>query len=163
MVRFSQKNLGLKLSGLLLIIGLTGFYYLTKQPPTPQNIIDQYQTAVINLANDNLTAELATSTNQQIIGLSGRPKLPTNQVMLFVYPRADYYGLWMKEMNFPIDVIWLNKQQQIIDQRENLEPETWPEIFRPRLPASLVLELPAGSIQKYQTTIGQKLKIKFEK
>jgi uncharacterized membrane protein (UPF0127 family) len=51
--------------------------------------------------------ELATTVIQQAKGLSGRTGLGENDGMLFLFNRPAIQSFWMKDMNFPIDIIWI--------------------------------------------------------
>ena len=62
----------------------------------------------------------------------------------------------MKEMNFPLDIIWLDSEQKIIDIRSNLQPDSYPKTFSPNQPAQYVLEVPAGFAQNHNLNLGQK-------
>ena len=35
--------------------------------------------------------------------------------MLFIFSQPDFYPFWMKDMKFPIDIIWLDENLQIIN------------------------------------------------
>lgn len=79
-------------------------------------------------------------------GLSGRKGLAPDEGMLFIFDAADTYGFWMKEMLFPIDILWLNGSR-IVDISTDLPPSVPGDrlpVFYPRVPADRVLEVPAG-------------------
>jgi hypothetical protein len=42
--------------------------------------------------------------------------------MLFIYPDAGQYRIWMYRMHFPFDLVWLNHRQQIIDITQGVPP-----------------------------------------
>src|SRR3989344_1681259 len=90
-------------------------------------------------------------------GLSGRRSLEENQGMLFVFNTADYYNFWMKDMYFPIDIIWLNDDWRVIDLTENISPKNFPVTYQPRAPARYVLEVNAGFIVAHRMTIGTRV------
>ena len=60
----------------------------------------------------------------------------------------------MKEMNFPIDIIWLDENLKIVAIKENAMTESYPEVFTPSTPARYVLEVPAGFVQKNKISVG---------
>jgi len=60
---------------------------------------------------------------------------------------------------FPIDVLWVNSQGQVVDLRTNIKPFT--PLAAPKKPAKFVIELPAGMIERTQTE--QEDKITFIK
>ena len=92
-------------------------------------------------------------------GLSYHKPLVENEGMLFVFPKSDYYRFWMKDMLFPIDIIWLDENMRIVDVWENAAPESYPKLSTPRASSQFVLEVPAGFYLKHNLKIGDKLKI----
>lgn len=101
------------------------------------------------------TFEVGVAANavSRMRGLSGRPSLGENEGLLFIFPTSGNYGFWMKEMNFPIDIVWINGGK-VIGFSENLRPEpnktvfTLP-IYYPPGEADEVLEINAGAVSKY--------------
>jgi uncharacterized membrane protein (UPF0127 family) len=92
------------------------------------------------------TVDVADTDTERKQGLSGRRFLGEREGMLFIFDKNDQHGIWMKDMNFPIDVLWISENFRIIDIERNLEPSSYPEVERSSRPARYVLELPAGSI-----------------
>ena len=90
-------------------------------------------------------------------GLSGRTSLPTDQCMLFVFKAPAPYGFWMKDMHFPLDIIWLNVGKEVVYTKENLQPSTYPAIFKPTSPSLYTLECNAGFAAQNQLLEGQML------
>jgi uncharacterized membrane protein (UPF0127 family) len=68
--------------------------------------------------------------------------------MLFVFDRPDTYSFWMKDMNFPIDIIWLSSDMKVVYTKKNARPELYPEIYIPKEKAKYVLEVVAGFSDK---------------
>jgi uncharacterized membrane protein (UPF0127 family) len=90
-------------------------------------------------------------------GLSGRRSLNENTGMLFVFDKKDTYGFWMKNMKFPIDIIYLDGNK-VVDIKKNV-PEPKSEnadlpIYTPDQPANHVLEVNAGVADKLKITEG---------
>lgn len=103
--------------------------------------------------------ELVNTAGSRTQGLSGRQKIGTDG-MLFVFFESGYHGIWMKEMEFDLDLIWLDESGKIIDLDLLLPaPKTANlndlPVYQPSLPASMVLEVPAGFVQKHQIQVGQ--------
>ncbi len=82
-------------------------------------------------------------------GLSGVDRLPPNGGLLMKFPHDDTWGIWMKDMKVPIDIIWLNQHKRVVYIVKNASPELSTTMtFNPKEPARYVLELPAGSVDK---------------
>ncbi|OGN02525.1 MAG: hypothetical protein A2655_02265 [Candidatus Yanofskybacteria bacterium RIFCSPHIGHO2_01_FULL_43_42] len=97
---------------------------------------------------------LARTSEEQMRGLSGRTVLPENQGMLFLYDEPGFYSFWMKDMQFPIDIIWIDENYIIIDITKDVLPGSFPQIFQSQKPAQYVLEVNAGFVEKNSVEIG---------
>lgn len=98
---------------------------------------------------------LAVTREQRAKGLSGREYLADDEGLLFVFQNPGRHGFWMKDMNFAIDIIWVDEEKKVVDIRENANPESYPaETFYPSYPALYVLEINAGLVEKYGIKVG---------
>jgi uncharacterized protein len=106
---------------------------------------------------------LAKNDKEKQIGLSSRKSLPENQGMLFKFSKADYYSFWMKDMKFPIDIIFI-KNGKIIAIYNKIQPPTVSNkslaVYQPQEPADTVLEINAGLSEKYG--FKKDMEIKYE-
>lgn len=67
-------------------------------------------------------AEIADTPENRTLGLSNRDSLDENKAMLFAFEIEGIYGFWMKDMNFPLDIIWIDKNLEIVGIEKNLQP-----------------------------------------
>jgi uncharacterized protein len=74
--------------------------------------------------------------------------------MLFIYEESDMHSIWMKDMRFPIDIIWMDENFRVIHFEKNIEPVTFPKIFRPNSPARYVLETDIGFVDENKIGVG---------
>ncbi len=95
-----------------------------------------------------ITVEIAGTTAERVRGLSGRRDLAPGRGLLFIFPASATYGFWMKEMNFPIDIVWISEDLRIVHIAADVSPDTYPKVFRPASPARYVLEMPAMSMRE---------------
>lgn len=102
----------------------------------------------VKIAGQNIKVILAETTLEQNRGLSGREKLNENEGMLFVFNHEGNYPFWMKDMNFPIDIIWLDENLKVVYIKKNALPQSYPESFSPGTNAKYVLEVNAGFSEK---------------
>lgn len=109
--------------------------------------------------NSPLKVAIANTEEAREKGLSGIEKLPENHALLFVFPKNEKYGIWMKEMRFPIDIIWLNEDLKVVYLKDNVQPGTYPAIFYPPVDARFVLETNIGFIEERGVQEGTKLKL----
>lgn len=88
-------------------------------------------------------------------GLSGTQSLPADQAMLFVFPTDDKWAMWMKDMNYPIDMVWLGDDKKVVYMVKNAQPSSYPKTqFKPDTNTRYVIELPSGTIERTGIAIG---------
>jgi uncharacterized protein len=104
-----------------------------------------------------LSVWIAENAQSRTKGLSGVESLDDVDGMLFIFDKEDFHSFWMKEMNFAIDIIWINKEMVVVDITENILSETYPELFVPKLPAKYVLEVEAGWSERNSVELGEEL------
>ncbi len=110
----------------------------------------------VMLGDRLLNLEVADTEAERVQGLSDRKSLGTNNAMLFVFPDVNEECMWMKDMRFALDIVWLNNSKQIVKMVQKISPDTYPQTFcSPN--TKYVLELSAGSVQKYGLKTGQRL------
>jgi|CXWK01.1.fsa_nt_gi uncharacterized membrane protein (UPF0127 family) len=105
-----------------------------------------------------LKIDLANTPALRTLGLSGRGSLAPDHGMLFVFEKPDLHGFWMKEMNFSIDIIWIDASKKIVHIEERVSPESYPKIYIPDAQALFVLEVPAGFVTENKIRVGDEVK-----
>jgi len=108
----------------------------------------------------SLKIDYATSEAEREQGLGGLVNVPDDYGMLFVFPRDDYYGFWMKDMLVPIDIFWLDVQGQVVSSAQDVATSTFPNVFYPSAPARYVLETIAGFARTHGVATGTPLLLK---
>jgi uncharacterized protein len=90
--------------------------------------------------------ESVSEQNEMAKGLSGREQLKDGSGMLFIFHEDAKRRFWMKDMNFALDIIWINKDKKVVRILDNLQPCSKDEcpLQEPKEPASYVLEVKAG-------------------
>lgn len=111
----------------------------------------------IRVGDAFFSGAFAISEAERTKGLSGTSELETNQALLFIFPNNDYWGIWMKDMNYPIDIVWLTEKGEVSYIKENVDPKTYPEVFYPPVLERYVLELPAGTVKTTKIQFGDLL------
>ncbi len=106
-----------------------------------------------------IKVDIADTIGKQRQGLSGRPSMPQDQGMYFPMGTPARYSFWMKDMHFPLDIIWI-RMGKIVDINQNvpypLEGET-PVTVQPKELADSVLEVNAGFTEKQGVKIGDSI------
>jgi uncharacterized protein len=106
----------------------------------------------ITIKSHSFNLLLAKTDKEKQVGLSNTKLLSANQGMLFKFDKPDYYSFWMKNMKFPIDIIFI-KNNKVVTVYSKVKPPTSVTdqlaIYQPLEPADSVLEINAGLADKY--------------
>ena len=112
----------------------------------------------VNIAGQNIKVELAVTQAEQERGLSASLDLAETEGMLFIFAESGRHPFWMKDMKFPIDIIWLNENMSIVYIKKDARPESYPEIYSPDKDSKYVLEVVSGFADKNNLKIGDEAK-----
>jgi uncharacterized membrane protein (UPF0127 family) len=96
-------------------------------------------------------------------GLSGRKSLASGTGMLFIFPSLSKQSMWMPDMYFPLDVVWLDENLSVSSITYGLQP------CEPNKPCpnalstysvKYAIEMPQGDAAKYGFRDGLSLSVK---
>lgn len=90
-------------------------------------------------------------------GLSGVSSLGELEGKLFIFEKEDRYGIWMKDMLIPLDILWLDNDLKVVHIEESVTPDTYPRTFSSVQPARFVLEVNADFVKSFAITKGSVL------
>lgn len=113
----------------------------------------------LTVGDTSINIQIADTPEEREQGLSDRPSLADTEGLLFVFDTPSNYGFWMKDMNFPIDIIWIREEGTIVGVERAVSPHTYPEIFYPPEPVKFVLEVTSGFADRHSVSAGQRLSI----
>ena len=134
---------------LILFFVAVTIYFIFERPKSVSQIELGGKVFSVEIADTNLTREM---------GLSGHVPLLDTQGMLFVFDKPGNYGFWMKDMVFPLDIIWFDEKLSITHIETSLSPNSYPTVFSSQVPSEYVLEINAGESTLLNLKIGDKLK-----
>ena len=69
-----------------------------------------------------LEVQIADTEPRRVRGLMFQKQLPLDQGMIFVFDKPGLYSLWMLNMQFPLDMIWFDKDGKVIHIEKNVSP-----------------------------------------
>lgn len=120
--------------------------------------------ALVRIGDLTVEAEVPQAPEGFTLGLSGRAHMDEDRGMLFVFSSEAQHGIWMKEMLFPLDLIWFSADLRVVEVIPNVQPQPGvPDseliIYRPRTPALYTLELVAGVAEKHGVEIGDTVEL----
>jgi uncharacterized protein len=146
---FSLSMSNKKLAMMAIVFGVivfagTMFYYM-KNPLGLK----------LQIRSHEFRVDLAISAEDHIKGLSGKTDMPKDRGMLFIFDTKQQYSFWMKDMNFPLDIIWID-DKTIVDISKNVPVEASypPPTYTPNKSVNRVLEINAGLSDAYGFQIG---------
>lgn len=115
----------------------------------------------IRVGGSELSVASADTDALKQRGLAGQKNLAPEAGMLFVYPDQDIRYFWMKDMKFPLDVIWISGNK-VIGVQENIPYQSQDgqaARFHSNAPADMVLEVNAGWIKSHNIRVGDRVDI----
>lgn len=136
---------------LFIVAGLAIAFVIAGTLLVPKNV------DMVTTPKGVISVLIADSDAERVKGLSGKPSLSKDQGMLFIYEQNQYAGIWMKDMQFSIDILWLDDQKTIVDIARNISPSSYPKTYTPQKPARYILEISAGQAETYGLKKGAKV------
>ncbi|MBK9294290.1 MAG: DUF192 domain-containing protein [Oligoflexia bacterium] len=98
--------------------------------------------------------EVANSLYERMKGLMGRKNFSEGQALLIKRSGNSIHTFFM---NFPIDLVFIDKRGQVRWVKENVKP--WRVVFAPIFVQTDCLELPSGMINKTHTQVGDHIHV----
>ena len=148
-----KKILGVLAAAAVLAVALCWYLYI---PPSTAMTSSQKNITVGSAA---VAVDVADTEALREQGLSGRSGLSEGQGMLFVFDTDGSWGICMKDMQFPIDILWADAAGRVVTVASAVSPDTYPQVFNPAVPARYVIELPSGFAARHGIAEGAKVVI----
>ena len=100
--------------------------------------------------------EIADDMVERAVGLMYRDEMKENQGMFFIFPRQEYQSFWMKNTVLPLDILFVNKKNEIVTIHKNTTPFS-EESYPSTAPAVYVIEVNAGYTDTHGIEQGDKI------
>ena len=148
------------------IVGVAGIISMPSEIKIDAN--SNFLMGIIKLDDKTLEVYIADTEPRQMRGLmwETRDFLADDKGMLFVFDEPGYRSMWMKNMQFHLDIIWFNENGYIILIERNVPPCITPlEVMSCKSEgvsadnAKYVLEVTSGFVDKYNIGSNSKLEI----
>lgn len=151
-----MKKLVLMFVGVGIFLIVVGYFTGPNKNRLP---IKRGESLVVN--GKEISVEIADSEEERKQGLSGRTSLGKESGLLFVFDPPKKPSFWMKDMNFPIDIIWIS-DLTVIGIEKNVAPEPGVDdqnlrLYFPPDNVNYVLEINAGEADQYNIKIGDSI------
>ena len=126
--------------------------------------VQDYAHAIVTTSTGKeISVEVADTVEKRSLGLGKRSGLENGWGMLFVFGKRKQHGFWMKDMHFPLDIIWLDNHR-IVHILRNVQPAKSgvnPPVMIPPVAGNFVLEIEAGQAAELKLQVGQQMEYQF--
>jgi uncharacterized protein len=141
----------------IAFIGVTSYQFVTNNK-TGKTLTNPQKKVIIN--NKIFTVETVTAEKDKEIGLTKYDSLKEGNGMLFLFDTPNIYTFWMRNMKFPIDIIFIHKDT-VVSFAENAKPTKGENVplYKPESLVDTVLEVNAGIVKRDNIKKGDKVKI----
>lgn len=147
-LRWLRRPLGIFFIAVVILAGVVVFAQIANR---------NSKTDVLQINGRSFSLEIANTQAERALGLGRRPSLPTDRGMLFIFGSVQPECFWMKDMHFPLDIIWVNNKKQVVHIAHSVSPSTYPDSFCPVEPVKYVIELNAGMADNTDMRVGETL------
>lgn len=154
-----RKSLIYTIITLVIFIILSLFYarYLENRN-TGQ--LTSYNKVLWEVGSRTITLEIANTPAERYLGLSGRKDICLDCGMIFSFPEKKEQSFVMRNMNFPLDIIYI-ADGEIVKIYHNLRPEgdDPQNIYASKEPIDYVIELRGSRAKTLQIKEGDRIKL----
>lgn len=149
------------LLGVFSILCLANLFYLDYDGKifAQNDIINEFPSSV-KIKGLHINVTLAKTPDELTKGLSIKNSLKEHEGMLFIFDTPKKSSFWMKDMKFPIDIIWIHPNTTIVHIEKNLQPCISFLIctsYPPNDLSQYVLEVNAHYTTKNNITVGDEV------
>lgn len=148
---------------ILAALVLTIFLFSCKEEPKrviktePIAFKKEGQLTILRSETDSVLAqlniEIADSEYETQTGLMYRQSMEDEQGMFFIFPDVAMHSFYMKNTEFPLDLIFIKEDMKIGSFQENAQPLNDSSLSS-KVPVQYVLEVNAGLVAKWGLQVG---------
>lgn len=144
----------------ILVIFIVITFFIGYKIHKNTNIALTYDSPFVVIAGKTIKVEVADNPQSRWTGLSYRTSLDKNSGMIFRFEESQKRTFWMKDMNFDLDIIWINNNE-VVKIDKNLPPGgIIPDVkYSSVLPVNYVLEVNGGFCDKKKIKVGDKVEM----
>lgn len=146
-----------------VIVGIAGVLSI---PSDVKLESTEFPRGTIKIDEVVLEVQIADTDPRRTRGLMFQEALPFDQGMIFVWEGEERRSIWMLNMQFSLDIMWIDSSGNIVHIEKNvppcktaLETVTCPSYKADNKFAQYVLEVTAGFVDEFNITEDSKLEI----
>lgn len=118
--------------------------------------------STVTIDKHTFSVDVAKTQASQEQGLSGRRNMAIDHGMLFVFNYPAYQTFWMKDMLFPLDMLFIKGDTivtiyQYIPIPQKNAPDSSLPVYISTQPTDKVLELNSGVVKSDKINIGDRI------
>jgi uncharacterized membrane protein (UPF0127 family) len=138
-----------------IIVGSLGLVFI---PQEIKNKPIEFAEGTIKIDDDVIKVEIAESPADRQRWLMFREeKLPLNSAMILIYEKPDLYAMWLLNIEYNLDLIWVNENGNIVYMVKDAAPckNTLDPVsctYKNTKPAKYVIAAVSGFIEKHEIT-----------
>jgi uncharacterized membrane protein (UPF0127 family) len=143
-------------------IGSLGLVFL---PQAIKNKQIDFPKGTIRIDDDIIKVEIAESSADKQRWLMFREeKLPLDSAMILIYEKSDLYALWLLNIEYNLDLIWVNENGNIVYMVKDAAPcknalDSASCTFKNTKPAKYIIAATSGFIENHRITEKSKMTI----
>jgi len=136
---------------IVLIMIMIPIYYPVQTSTESKRIIE----GSVTINGEILEVEISDEPDEKSRGLMFRESLSRDTGMLFLFDKEGFYSFWMMNVNFNLDIIWINSNGNVVHIERDL-PSCFMSCptYAPRESARYVLELNSGVANELGLLVG---------
>ncbi|MCX6740536.1 MAG: DUF192 domain-containing protein [Candidatus Parcubacteria bacterium] len=146
---------------IIIILVITMIFLFINEAQTQKPLV----MSVVEINNQQISVEIAKTTAEQAKGLGLRSSLAADSGMLFRFKEKQIRFFWMKDMEFPLDIIWIADNKIVGIAAEVAAPipgqDNLPS-YSSGMPVSDVLEVNAGYCASHNIKTGDLVTLKLK-
>ena len=115
----------------------------------------EFKKRQITIGKRKMTAFVADTQRRMTVGLMFRDSIKPNECMLFIFHDEGQHPIWMRNMRFPIDIVWYDSRGRVVSFVESAKPSRGLDLssYHSKGPSRYVVEFNAGFVKKNKVKI----------
>ena len=137
--------------GIIVLTIMIFIYYSFQTPIESEEVIE----ASVTINGKTIVVEIADEPDERSRGLMFRDSLSKDTGMLFLFDKEDFYSFWMMNVNFNLDLVWINSNGNVVHIERDV-PSCFMSCptYAPKEAARYVLELNSGVANELDLLVG---------
>ena len=150
---------------MIVIAAIVGAIGLSLFPLKIKNKSLEFARGKVEIDSDLINVEIAKSSAEKQTWLMFRQeKIPLNSAMILVYDKPDLYSMWLLNIEYNLDLIWVDESGQIVyvvkdvpPCKNTLDPSSC--TYKNTKAAKYVIAATSGFINRHKITMESKMTV----